>query len=88
VPDARRRQDAFVTALLRDAGGVPWSYQRADEPPFAEAEVKALSGDESCDIPRPSKSKLRSAGGPKAPLAPTEKRNADEDRSGAGADDR
>jgi D-alanyl-D-alanine carboxypeptidase/D-alanyl-D-alanine-endopeptidase (penicillin-binding protein 4) len=88
VPEARRRQDAFVTAMLHDAGGVPWPYQKADEPPFAEAEVKALVGDASCGVPRPAKSKVRSAGGPKAPLAPSERRNAGEDRTGAGPDDR
>lgn len=85
VPEARKRQDAFVTALIRDAGGIPWQYERATGPAFAEAEVEALAGDASCGLPRTeSEGKLRSAGGPKAPLAPADRRSADR----PGADER
>ncbi|MEB2346366.1 MAG: D-alanyl-D-alanine carboxypeptidase [Deltaproteobacteria bacterium] len=39
VEPARRRQDAFVRALLTELGALPWGYQRDDTPAFARAEV-------------------------------------------------
>ncbi len=40
VPEARRRQDAFVRALLDAGGGVPWSYRPPKAPPFTEATLR------------------------------------------------
>jgi D-alanyl-D-alanine carboxypeptidase/D-alanyl-D-alanine-endopeptidase (penicillin-binding protein 4) len=40
VPEARRRQDAFVRALLDAGGGIPWSYRPAKAPPFSEAKLE------------------------------------------------
>lgn len=40
VPEARRRQDAFVRALLDAGGGIPWSYRPAKAPPFSEARLE------------------------------------------------
>ncbi len=37
VPEARRRQDAFVHALLAAGTAVPWSYRPTKAPPFTEA---------------------------------------------------
>jgi D-alanyl-D-alanine carboxypeptidase/D-alanyl-D-alanine-endopeptidase (penicillin-binding protein 4) len=39
VPEARRRQDRFVRALLTHLASVPWSYQRDIRPAIARAEV-------------------------------------------------
>lgn len=39
VEPARRRQDAFVRALLAELGGEPWDYQRDDAPAFTRAQV-------------------------------------------------
>ena len=39
VPEARRRQDRFVRALLLHVHGVPWSYQRDVRPAIARAQV-------------------------------------------------
>jgi len=40
VPEARRRQDRFVRALLQHLASVPWSYQRGDvRPAIARAEI-------------------------------------------------
>lgn len=39
VPEGRRRQDAFVRALARAAGAVPWEYRRPGVPAFAEARL-------------------------------------------------
>lgn len=39
VEAARRRQDAFVRALLAELGGRPWDYRRDDAPAFTRAEV-------------------------------------------------
>ncbi|HWM66532.1 MAG TPA: D-alanyl-D-alanine carboxypeptidase [Steroidobacteraceae bacterium] len=39
VPEARRRQDRFVRALLTHLHSVPWSYQRDIRPAIARAEV-------------------------------------------------
>jgi D-alanyl-D-alanine carboxypeptidase/D-alanyl-D-alanine-endopeptidase (penicillin-binding protein 4) len=40
VPEARRRQDRFVRALLKRLGtSVPWSYQRDIRPAIARAEI-------------------------------------------------
>lgn len=39
VPDARRRQDAFVEALARATGAVPWEYHPVPLPSFGEAKV-------------------------------------------------
>ncbi|MDB6106094.1 MAG: Peptidase D-Ala-D-Ala carboxypeptidase [Gammaproteobacteria bacterium] len=39
VPEARRRQDRFVRALLAHLHSVPWSYQRDVRPAIARAEV-------------------------------------------------
>lgn len=39
VESARRRQDAFVRALLAELGGEPWGYRRDDSPAFTRAQV-------------------------------------------------
>ena len=39
VPEARRRQDRFVRALLQHLASVPWNYQRDIRPAIARAEV-------------------------------------------------
>ncbi len=39
VPEARRRQDRFVRALLAHLRSVPWSYQRDVKPAISRAEV-------------------------------------------------
>src|SRR5262249_40476585 len=39
VPEARRRQDRFVRALLAHLHSRPWSYQRDVRPAIARAEV-------------------------------------------------
>jgi serine-type D-Ala-D-Ala carboxypeptidase/endopeptidase (penicillin-binding protein 4) len=41
VPEARRRQDRFVRALLTHLHSVPWNYQRDVRPAIARAEVLA-----------------------------------------------
>jgi D-alanyl-D-alanine carboxypeptidase/D-alanyl-D-alanine-endopeptidase (penicillin-binding protein 4) len=41
VPEARRRQDRFVRALLAHLHSVPWNYQRDIRPAIARAEVSA-----------------------------------------------
>jgi D-alanyl-D-alanine carboxypeptidase/D-alanyl-D-alanine-endopeptidase (penicillin-binding protein 4) len=41
VPEARRRQDRFVRALLQHLASVPWNYQRDVRPAIARAEVTA-----------------------------------------------
>ena len=40
VPEARRRQDAFVRALLDAGGGQPWPYRRSTEAPFIDARLE------------------------------------------------
>jgi D-alanyl-D-alanine carboxypeptidase/D-alanyl-D-alanine-endopeptidase (penicillin-binding protein 4) len=40
VPEARRRQDAFVRALVKNAGAEPLPYRPAVEPAFGEARVE------------------------------------------------
>jgi D-alanyl-D-alanine carboxypeptidase/D-alanyl-D-alanine-endopeptidase (penicillin-binding protein 4) len=54
VPEARRRQDAFVERFLREAGGIPWRRAGEAKPPFAEAEVVALGSSSRCNFPRPA----------------------------------
>ncbi len=44
VPEARRRQDQFVRALLTHLHSVPWNYQRDVRPAIARAEVSAPAG--------------------------------------------
>lgn len=44
VPEARRRQDAFVTALLKDAGAVPWPYEPRPSPILLEEAVVTRVG--------------------------------------------
>jgi D-alanyl-D-alanine carboxypeptidase/D-alanyl-D-alanine-endopeptidase (penicillin-binding protein 4) len=39
VPEARRRQDRFVRALLGHLHSLPWAYQRDTRPAIARAEV-------------------------------------------------
>jgi D-alanyl-D-alanine carboxypeptidase len=39
VPEARRRQDRFVRALLAHLHSAPWNYQRDVRPAIARAEV-------------------------------------------------
>jgi len=39
IPEARRRQDAFVHALLAAAGARPWPYERRAVPVFTGAEI-------------------------------------------------
>jgi D-alanyl-D-alanine carboxypeptidase/D-alanyl-D-alanine-endopeptidase (penicillin-binding protein 4) len=39
VPEARRRQDAFVRALLDGGGAVPWTYHPVASPPFTDARL-------------------------------------------------
>jgi len=46
VEPARRRQDAFVRALLAELGGEAWSYQRDDAPAFTRAEVTPAPADD------------------------------------------
>jgi len=41
IEPARRRQDAFVRALLAAFDTKPWPYQRDDAPAFTRAEVRA-----------------------------------------------
>lgn len=45
VEPARRRQDAFVRALLTELGGEPWPYRRDDAPAFTRAQVEAAAGE-------------------------------------------
>jgi D-alanyl-D-alanine carboxypeptidase/D-alanyl-D-alanine-endopeptidase (penicillin-binding protein 4) len=40
VQEARRRQDAFVRALVDAAGADPWPYRRRTEPAFVEARLE------------------------------------------------
>lgn len=40
VPEARRRQDAFVTALASALGAEPWPYPSAAPPAFDQADVQ------------------------------------------------
>ena len=37
VREARRRQDAFVRALLDTGGGIPWTYRASQAAPFTDA---------------------------------------------------
>jgi len=39
VPEARRRQDAFVRSLLDAGGAVPWPYHPLTSPPFTDARL-------------------------------------------------
>lgn len=39
VPEARRRQDRFVAALLKHLASMPWKYQRDVRPAIARAEI-------------------------------------------------
>jgi len=40
VAEARRRQDAFVRALLDAGGGLPWPYRRGPDRPFVDARLE------------------------------------------------
>ncbi|MEO7435962.1 MAG: D-alanyl-D-alanine carboxypeptidase, partial [Candidatus Binatia bacterium] len=40
VPEARRRQDAFVNKLVTATGAVPWPYTTAARPAFDQAVVE------------------------------------------------
>src|SRR5262249_34125120 len=40
VPEARRRQDAFVRALLDEGGGIPWGYRALRRRPFTDAKLE------------------------------------------------
>jgi D-alanyl-D-alanine carboxypeptidase/D-alanyl-D-alanine-endopeptidase (penicillin-binding protein 4) len=40
VREARRRQDAFVRALLDAGSGLPWPYRRSLAPPFVDARLE------------------------------------------------
>jgi D-alanyl-D-alanine carboxypeptidase/D-alanyl-D-alanine-endopeptidase (penicillin-binding protein 4) len=42
VPEAQRRQDAFVRALLEGAGGGVWTYPTPDGPLYAAAEIEIV----------------------------------------------
>jgi serine-type D-Ala-D-Ala carboxypeptidase/endopeptidase (penicillin-binding protein 4) len=42
VPEARRRQDAFVAALLAAIPGEPWDYVRDNRPALAKAEIVSV----------------------------------------------
>lgn len=42
VPDARRRQDAFLAALLDASGARPWPYRPPLAPPFTEAQIEVV----------------------------------------------
>jgi D-alanyl-D-alanine carboxypeptidase/D-alanyl-D-alanine-endopeptidase (penicillin-binding protein 4) len=44
VPEAQRRQDAFVRALIREAEALPWDYPGTRLPTFTEAEVEVAPG--------------------------------------------
>jgi D-alanyl-D-alanine carboxypeptidase/D-alanyl-D-alanine-endopeptidase (penicillin-binding protein 4) len=39
VPEARRRQDAFLRALMEEIGAEPWPYVAPRRPPFTEARI-------------------------------------------------
>jgi hypothetical protein len=39
IEPARKRQDAFVRALLAEIETVPWPYQRDEAPAFTRADV-------------------------------------------------
>jgi serine-type D-Ala-D-Ala carboxypeptidase/endopeptidase (penicillin-binding protein 4) len=39
VPEARRRQDRFLRALLSRLHSVPWNYRRDASPAVARAEL-------------------------------------------------
>jgi D-alanyl-D-alanine carboxypeptidase/D-alanyl-D-alanine-endopeptidase (penicillin-binding protein 4) len=41
VPEAQKRQDGFVEALLREGGAIPWDYRRNPAPAFTQASVEA-----------------------------------------------
>ena len=43
VPEARRRQDRFVHALLMHLHSLPWKYQRDARPAVARAEVSTVA---------------------------------------------
>jgi len=43
VPEARRRQDRFVRALLKHLASVSWNYQRDVRPAIARAEISLLN---------------------------------------------
>ena len=43
VPEARRRQDRFVRALLGSLNSVPWPYQPDARPAVARAEAVAMT---------------------------------------------
>lgn len=42
VPEARRRQDRFVRALLAELAGDPWPYRRDPRPAVARAQIEVL----------------------------------------------
>lgn len=44
IEAARRKQDAFVRALLSELGGNPWPYRRNDAPAFTRAQVEVREG--------------------------------------------
>jgi D-alanyl-D-alanine carboxypeptidase/D-alanyl-D-alanine-endopeptidase (penicillin-binding protein 4) len=44
IEPARRRQDAFVRALLAELGGEAWGYRRDDSPAFTRAQVTRAAG--------------------------------------------
>jgi D-alanyl-D-alanine carboxypeptidase/D-alanyl-D-alanine-endopeptidase (penicillin-binding protein 4) len=50
--EARRRQDAFVRALLEAGGGIPWTYQPATDAPFTEATLEGVDGVAGSGDPR------------------------------------
>lgn len=52
VPTARKRQDAFVRALLAELGGAPWPYRRDDAPAFTRAQVVTDQPDAMAGAPR------------------------------------
>lgn len=39
IEEARRRQDAYVRALMSELDAIPWDYQRNTDPAFTRAEV-------------------------------------------------
>jgi D-alanyl-D-alanine carboxypeptidase/D-alanyl-D-alanine-endopeptidase (penicillin-binding protein 4) len=42
--EARRRQDAFVRALVEAGGGMPWDYRPTKAAPFTEATLEEAAG--------------------------------------------
>jgi D-alanyl-D-alanine carboxypeptidase len=49
IEAARRKQDAFVRALLATLGGLPWPYQRNEALAFTRAQIVATGGERAAE---------------------------------------